>query len=38
MIRDAQFLTSAFKMDQKRPWQQSSIPSDRYYDDFDFAI
>ena len=34
MIRDAQFLSSAFKMDQKRPWDQSSIPSDRYYDDF----
>ena len=38
MIRDAQFLTSAFKMDQKRPWQQSSIPSDRYYDDFDLQF
>ena len=38
MIRDAQFLTSAFKMDQKRPWHQSSIPSDRYYDDFDLQF
>ncbi len=34
MIRDAQFLTSAFKMSQKMPWQDSSVPSDRYYDDF----
>ncbi len=34
MIRDAQHLTSAFKMDQVRDWQQSSVPSDRYYDDF----
>lgn len=34
MIRDAQHLTSAFKMDQRRNWQASSVPSDRYYDDF----
>lgn len=34
MLRDAQHFTSAFKMDQRRNWQQSSIPSDRYYDDF----
>lgn len=34
MVRDAQFLTSAFKMDQKRPWRESSVPSDRFYDDF----
>jgi DNA-binding ferritin-like protein (Dps family) len=34
MIRDAQYLTSAFKMDQRRNWQSSSVPSDRYYDDF----
>lgn len=34
MLRDAQHLTSAFKMDQKRNWQQSSVPSDRFYDDF----
>lgn len=38
MIRDAQFLSSAFKMDQKRPWNRSSIPSDRYYDDFDLQF
>jgi len=34
MIRDAQHFCSAFKMDQKRPWHLSSVPSDRYYDDF----
>lgn len=34
MIRDAQHLTSAFKMNQAQPRKDSSIPSDRYYDDF----
>ena len=34
MIRDAQYLTSAFKMNQKSDWKASSVPSDRYYDDF----
>lgn len=35
MIRDAQHLTSAFKMNQELfDWQESSVPSDRYYDDF----
>ncbi len=34
LLRDAQHLTSAFKMDQKRDWQRSSVPSDRFYDDF----
>lgn len=34
MIRDAQFLTSAFKMDQRRDHRESSVPSDRYYDTF----
>lgn len=34
MIRDAHHLSSAFKMDPKHNWQRSSIPSDRYYDDF----
>ncbi len=34
MVRDAQHLTSAFKMDQKRDRKQSSVPSDRFYDDF----
>ena len=34
MVRDAQFLTSAFKMNQQMPWIDSSVPSDRFYDDF----
>lgn len=34
MIRDAQHLTSAFKMNQSRNWQQSSVASDRFYDNF----
>ena len=34
MIRDAQHLCSAFKMNQAMAWQRSSVPSDRYYDDF----
>jgi len=38
MIRDAQHLTSAFKMDQTRDRKESSIPSDRFYDDFDLQF
>ncbi len=39
MIRDAQHLTSAFKMDQERyPQRSSSVPSDRFYDDFDLRF
>ena len=34
MVRDAQHLTSAFKMDQQRDRRESSVPSDRFYDDF----
>ena len=34
MIRDAHHLSSAFKMSPKANWQKSSVPSDRYYDDF----
>lgn len=34
MIRDAQHLTTAFKMNPKRDWQDSSVPSDRIYDCF----
>lgn len=34
MVRDAHHLSSAFKMSPKANWQESSIPSDRYYDDF----
>ena len=36
MIRRAQFLTSAFKMDENYgEWRDNSVPSDRFYDDFD---
>ncbi|MFZ4861103.1 HEAT repeat domain-containing protein [Sphingobacterium sp. Mn56C] len=38
MIRDAQHLSSAFKMDQRINWQRSSVPSDRFYDDFDLQF
>ena len=38
MIRDAQHLTTAFKMDQSADWKDSSIPSDRFYDDFDLRL
>jgi hypothetical protein len=39
MLRDAQHMSSAFKMDQERyPWRRSSIPSDRYYEDFDLRF
>ena len=39
MIRRAQHLTSAFKMDEKQfPMRDSSVPSDRFYDDFDLTF
>src|SRR5690606_8511911 len=38
MLRDAQHLTSAFKMSQKIRWDKSSVPSDRFYDDFDLQF
>lgn len=41
MIRKAQFLTSAFKMDENGkafPWRDTSVPSDRFYDDFDLKF
>ena len=39
MIRDAQHLASAFKMNQERfPYIRSSVPSDRFYDDFDLRF
>lgn len=34
MVRDAQHLTTAFKMEQGKNWQESSVPSDRFYDCF----
>lgn len=39
MVRDAQHLTSAFKMNQQTfEWQVSSVPTDRFYDDFDLQF
>ena len=38
MIRRAQHMTSAFKMDQKMDMRESSVPSDRFYDDFDLKF
>lgn len=38
MLRDGQHMTSAFKMDQTKPRKESSIPSDRFYDDFKLAF
>lgn len=38
MIRKAQHLASAFKMDESIDRRESSIPSDRYYDDFDMKF
>ena len=39
MIRKAQHMTSAFKMDEKEfPMRESSVPSDRFYDDFDLQF
>ncbi|MCI0515874.1 C25 family cysteine peptidase [candidate division KSB1 bacterium] len=36
MLREAQFLTSAFRMDQSsRSFIESSVPTDRFYDDLD---
>jgi hypothetical protein len=38
MIRKAQHLTSAFKMSEKSPIFESSVPSDRFYDDLDLKF
>lgn len=38
MIRKGQHLTSAFKMDEESDWIDSSVPSDRFYDDFDLKF
>lgn len=34
MVRRAHHLATAFKMDPSWAWKRSSIPSDRFYDDF----
>lgn len=39
MLRDAQHMTSAFKIDQKSfTWAKTSVPSDRFYEDFDLKF
>lgn len=39
MIQKAQHLTSAFKMNENEyPIRESSVPSDRFYDDFDLKF
>ena len=38
MIRRAHHLATAFKMNPKMPVKRSSIPSDRFYDDFDLQF
>lgn len=38
MVRDAQHFTTAFKMNQKQDMKDSSVPSDRFYDDFDLKF
>lgn len=38
MIRRAHHLATAFKMNPSWKWNRSSIPSDRYYDDFGLAF
>ncbi len=39
MIRNAQHLTTAFKMNEKTfPFQESSVPSDRFYDDLNLKF
>jgi len=38
MVRDAHHMTTAFKMNPKMAWERSSVPSDRFYDDFDLRF
>lgn len=38
MVRDAHHMTTAFKMSPARDWKDSSVPSDRLYDDFDLRF
>lgn len=39
MIRNAQHLTTAFKMNEETySWEQSSVPSDRFYDDLSLSF
>ena len=39
MIMKAQFMTSAYKMDERKyPLEEVAVPSDRFYDDFDLKF
>ncbi len=38
MVRGAQMLTSAFKYAETAKWENSSVASDRFYDDFDLKF
>ena len=38
MVRKAQHMTSAFKMDEGSNMRVSSVPTDRFYDDFDLKF
>ncbi|MBQ8672884.1 MAG: HEAT repeat domain-containing protein [Bacteroides sp.] len=38
MLRKAQHFTTAFKMDETIDWHESSVPSDRFYDDLDLEF
>lgn len=38
MVRGAQMMTSAFKYPESSKWENSSVASDRFYDDFDLKF
>ncbi len=38
MIRDAQHMTTAFKLAPEAAWIRSSVPSDRFYDDLELKF
>jgi hypothetical protein len=38
MVRNAQHMTSAFKLDENAAMYKSSVPTDRFYDDFDLKF
>ncbi len=39
MVTKAQHMTSAFKMDERKfPLREASVPTDRFYDDFDLEF
>lgn len=39
LVRNAQHMTTAFKMNEKAfPWNESSVPTDRFYDDLNLKF